>query len=51
MHKFEITWKELSEILNKQGKNQGLLSDEEIKEITLMKPKKLLIRTEQMINK
>ena len=37
-----ITWKELSEYLSKLN---ILAPDEEVKEITLTKPKQLLIRT------
>jgi len=41
--KFKLTWIQLQEILRRQGNSLGLLPDEEIKEITLMKPKELLI--------
>ena len=48
MRKLKLTWSELCAILRKQGNNHGLLDYEEIKEITLMKPKEILIRVEQI---
>jgi len=50
MRKFKLTWVELCEILKKHGNTKGLLPGEEIKEITLMKPKELLIRAEQVMS-
>ncbi len=47
LRKIKLTWAELAELLKKQGNSQGLLPNEEIREITLMKPRELLIRTEQ----
>jgi len=43
LRKVKLTWTELSEILHKQGK---LLDNEEVREITLVKPKEILIRFE-----
>ena len=47
MRKVKISWSQLQAILQRQGNGIGLLDNEEIKEITLMKPKEILIRTEQ----
>ena len=41
--KVQLTWEELYGILRKDNK---VLDDEEIKGITLMKPKKLLVQVE-----
>ena len=47
MRKLRLTWVQLQEILRKQDNGSGLLPNEEIKEITLMKPREILIRAEQ----
>jgi hypothetical protein len=47
MRKVTLTWTELQSILRKQTNGKGLMPDEEIKEITLMKPKEILIRAER----
>ena len=47
LRQIKLTWVQFQEILRKQGSSSGLLPDEEIKEITLMKPKEILIYAEQ----
>jgi len=47
MRKLTITWAELQAILQKAGNGISLMPNEKIKEITLTKPRQLLIRTEQ----
>jgi len=47
MHSIKLTWAQLGEILKKQGNGVELLTDEEIKEITLVKPREILIRAEE----
>ena len=44
MRKFKLTWSELQKILHKEGK---VFDGEQVKELTLVKPRELLIRTEQ----
>ena len=47
MRKLELSWRDLEEILQKEGKIiKDELHSEEIREITLMKPKKLRIYVE-----
>jgi len=47
MRKLELSWRDLEEILHKEGKIiKDELHSEEIREITLMKPKKLRIYVE-----
>lgn len=50
MRKFKLTWAELAAILKRQDNGNGndvhLNSEEEIKEITLVKPREILIRAE-----
>jgi len=44
MRKLIITWAELQDILHKAGK---IMDNEQVQELTLTKPRQLLIRTEQ----
>ena len=46
LRSIKLTWGELSKMLKSQGNGKGIMLDEEIKEITLMKPKEILIRVE-----
>lgn len=41
--KLKLSWDELCKTLQRQGGEKALLPDEEIKEITLVKPRGLLI--------
>ena len=48
MRKLELSWRDLKGILHKEGKIiKDELHSEEIREITLMKPKKLRIHVER----
>jgi len=49
MRKIKLTWAVFALILQQQENSIGLLRDEEIKEITLMKPKEILIRAERRV--
>lgn len=54
MRKLKLTWVELCEILKKQGNDPRsfeLLPDEEIKGITLTRPREVLIWTEKKVSK